>query len=126
MKNSGKINNSNTSKVLKVLEQNISAFPTIIAIVISMSLGCFIRVTNSNWDQRSIKYIGFPGELFLRVLNSLIIPLIVTSLVFALANSDTKTSAKILTRICIYYFTTTLFAVILGIVVVSGELQLSF
>lgn len=62
--------------------------------------------------------IGFPGELFMNMLKMLILPLIVASLICALATLDSKATGKIGRRTVLYYLTTTLLAVVLGIVLV--------
>ena len=66
-------------------------------------------------NQRQLKYFGFPGEILMRLLKMIIIPLIVSSLMAGLANLDLKSSGKIGLRACGYYVTTTVVAVILGI-----------
>ena len=60
----------------------------------------------------------FPGDLLMRMLKMLIIPLIVSSLVSGLAGLDAKASGKIGLRAVVYYMSTTFIAVILGIILV--------
>lgn len=62
--------------------------------------------------------IGFPGELFMNMLKMLILPLIVASLICALAALDAKATGRVGRRALLYYFSTTILAVILGIVLV--------
>lgn len=66
-----------------------------------------------------IMLIGFPGELFMNMLKLLILPLIVASLVTAVASLDAGATAKIGRRTIVYYLSTTFIAVILGIVLVT-------
>lgn len=64
-------------------------------------------------------YISYPGELFLRMLKCLIVPLLVSSITSAIGSLDLSMSGKIATRSIVYYLTTTVSAVVLGIILVS-------
>ena len=66
----------------------------------------------------TIMLIGFPGELFMNMLKLLILPLIVASMITALATLDSKATGRIGRRTVIYYLGTMLMAVLLGIVLV--------
>ena len=64
--------------------------------------------------------IGFPGELLIRMLKMLILPLITCSLIVGLAGLNSKVSSKVGLRAAVYYFSTTVIAAILGIILVSA------
>uniref|UniRef100_A0A8C7ED78 Amino acid transporter n=1 Tax=Nothoprocta perdicaria TaxID=30464 RepID=A0A8C7ED78_NOTPE len=63
-------------------------------------------------------YFAFPGELLMRMLKLIILPLIISSMITGVAALDSSISGKIGLRAIIYYFCTTALAVILGIVLV--------
>ncbi|XP_078069985.1 excitatory amino acid transporter 3 [Mustelus asterias] len=63
-------------------------------------------------------YFGFPGDILMRMLKMIILPLIISSIITGVATLDSSVSKKIGTRAIIYYFSTTITAVILGIVLV--------
>ncbi|XP_076166987.1 excitatory amino acid transporter 1 isoform X2 [Ptiloglossa arizonensis] len=63
-------------------------------------------------------YINYIGDLFLRMLKSLILPLIISSLVSAIGSLDLSLSGRIGARAIIYYMVTTISAVVLGIILV--------
>ena len=111
---------------LHFMEQNSLVFAAIVSISIAISSGLSLRWISKKdstnlieWTQRDIKYVGFLGEIFLRILSSLIIPMIMTSLVYALATMKIRQMYKMAIRITGYYFLTTFLAVILGIILVS-------
>ena len=64
-------------------------------------------------------YISFVGELFLRMLKAMILPLIIPSLISAIGSLDMSLSRKIGGRAVAYYGLTTVLAVILGIALVT-------
>lgn len=63
-------------------------------------------------------YVQFPGDLFLRMLKALIIPLLVSSITSAIGSLDLSLSKKIGGRAILYYLVTTIIAVIEGIILV--------
>ena len=111
-------NKSFFGRILKVLSDNVLAISTLFSVITAVVIGIIIREYNPDWDQRSLSYIGFIGEIFLRMLKCLVLPLIFTSLVFAMGDIDTKLFGKIGSRTVCYYLATTILAIILGIVLV--------
>merc|ERR1719282_716127 len=65
-------------------------------------------------------YVSYVGEIFLRMLKALILPLIVPSLITAVGSLDLSLSGKVGLRAVTYYFATTILAVILGIILVTA------
>lgn len=52
-------------------------------------LGIILRNSrDEKWTPREINYISYLGDLFLRMLKSLILPLIISSLVSAIGSLD--------------------------------------
>lgn len=78
-------------------------------------LGLILKnVKDDGWSKREIMYVNYVGELFLRMLKSLILPLIVASLISAIGSLDLSLSGRIGARAITYYMLTTVSAVILG------------
>lgn len=63
--------------------------------------------------------ISLGGDLFIRMLRMIIVPLVMTSLISAAANLDTHHLGRLGSLTFIYYITTTLLAVALGLVMVN-------
>ncbi len=116
-------NITRVSKIRNVLVANAQ----LVAIVVSVLLGFLIGILIHDAVQDStdpptekvVMYIKFPGELFIRMLRMIIIPLTVSSIVVALAEIDTGSAGKLGRRTFLYYFTTTVIATILGLVLVK-------
>uniref|UniRef100_H2YDN1 Amino acid transporter n=1 Tax=Ciona savignyi TaxID=51511 RepID=H2YDN1_CIOSA len=89
---------------------------TIAGVVLGIALGIAMR--EAHLSQLDITYFAFPGDILLRMLKMMILPLIVCSLITGVANLDQKASGKLGGLAVTYYMTTTLIAVIIGIVLV--------
>uniref|UniRef100_A0A8C6PCQ3 Amino acid transporter n=1 Tax=Nothobranchius furzeri TaxID=105023 RepID=A0A8C6PCQ3_NOTFU len=104
-------------KSLKVfIKRNLFVLLTIVAVALGVILGFALRP--HNLSLREIKYFAFPGELLMRMLQMLVLPLIVSSLVTGISSLDSKASGKMGARAVVYYMVTTLIAVFIGIVIV--------
>uniref|UniRef100_A0A8C6T4I9 Amino acid transporter n=1 Tax=Neogobius melanostomus TaxID=47308 RepID=A0A8C6T4I9_9GOBI len=84
-----------------------------------ISLGLVVReyTSLSHLDKQ---YFGFPGEILMRMLKLVILPLIISSMITGVAALDSEVSGKIGLRAVIYYFSTTIIAVVLGIILVMA------
>ncbi|KOX80788.1 Excitatory amino acid transporter 3 [Melipona quadrifasciata] len=101
------------------MSENMLTMLTVLAVVAGTILGFILRnVKEESWTKREIMYIQFPGDIFLRMLKALILPLIVASIVSAIGGLDLNLSGKIGMRSIYYYASTTISAVILGIILV--------
>ncbi|XP_041946452.1 solute carrier family 1 member 8b [Alosa sapidissima] len=88
--------------------------------VLAVISGCLIGYTlrSLNLSSQAKIYFSFPGELLMRMLKMLILPLITSSLMSGLASMDTKASGRMGLLTITYYLWTTFIAVIVGIVLV--------
>jgi len=101
------------------LKTNALTILTMFGVLAGIVLGLILRTSSEErWSQRNAMYVSFVGDLFLRMLKALIIPLIVSSLISAVGNLDLSLSGKIGARAVGYYMVTTVMAVILGIILV--------
>lgn len=104
---------SRRQNMTECLKHNALTMLTVAGVASGVILGLILR-SSSKWTAREIMYINYLGELFLRMLKSLILPLIIASLISAIGSLDLSLSRKIGFRAITYYMCTTISAVILG------------
>ncbi|KAM7240982.1 hypothetical protein CapIbe_007554 [Capra ibex] len=101
----------------RFLRNNWLLLSTVVAVVLGIVIGVLVR-EYSKLSNLEKFYFSFPGEILMRMLKLVILPLIVSSMITGVATLDSNVSGKIGLRAVVYYFCTTLIAVILGIVLV--------
>lgn len=101
--------------------KNVLLVSTIVAVFLGFVIGMIMRHSHNGQPYSSdlISLIAFPGDMFLRMLKMLILPLIIASVISALASLDSTVSGKIGMRACGFYMTTTVVATITGIILVT-------
>lgn len=110
-------------KVNKHVKEHLLTILTIGAVIAGVVAGVIVRAIGLDGDAdkfpaRTVMYVNFIGDIFLRILKSLILPLIVSSLISAVGSLDISLSKKIGIRAILYYLLTTVMAVVLGIILV--------
>ena len=114
---------------LKVIRENLLFILLLLGVVLGFVLGLFLndKVQQSTaFTPRAVAmFIGFPGELFLRMLLLVVLPLITSSVISSLTIIDRNTAAKIGKRAAIYFLITALIAsslaIILGDVMIKPQ-----
>uniref|UniRef100_A0A8B9BFV5 Amino acid transporter n=2 Tax=Anser TaxID=8842 RepID=A0A8B9BFV5_9AVES len=105
------------ARVKDVCKRNGLLILSVLSVTVGCLLGFFLRTRRLS--QQEISYFQFPGELLMRMLKMLILPLVVSSLMSGLAALDAKTSSRLGIITVTYYLWTTFVAVIVGIIMVS-------
>ncbi|XP_005105385.1 excitatory amino acid transporter 3-like [Aplysia californica] len=105
-------------KCLSLARQNLLVILLVVALVLGVALGAGLRGLEPGLTSREQMYLRFPGEILMNMLQLLILPLIVSSLISGLTSLDTRSSGRLGARAVLYYLTTTLSAVVLGIILV--------
>ncbi|XP_023326225.1 excitatory amino acid transporter 3 [Eurytemora carolleeae] len=105
-------------KVVGCLRASGLTLATLFGVIGGVVFGLALRTREAVWTDREVMYVAYIGELFLRMLKALILPLIVPSLITAVGSLDMTLSGKVGMRAIVYYMGTTVSAVALGIVLV--------
>ncbi|TKR73299.1 hypothetical protein L596_020625 [Steinernema carpocapsae] len=101
-----------------LIKKDLLLVLTIESVVLGIVLGFIIRPFNPSND--TISLIGFPGEIFMQIVEMMILPMIVSSVISALAQIRAKDAGRIGFVTVIYYMTTTFLATFTGIILVSS------
>lgn len=91
-------NNNSSREKRNVLGENLLTIVTIIGVIGGTVFGLILKKSDHVWTERDIMYIQYPGDLFLRMLKCLIVPLIVASITSAIGALDLSLSKKIAFR----------------------------
>ncbi|XP_029286239.1 excitatory amino acid transporter 5-like isoform X1 [Cottoperca gobio] len=89
---------------------------SVFAVLSGCTLGFFLRGTHLSTQAKI--YFSFPGELLMRMLKMLILPLITSSLMSGLSSMESKACCRMGVLTVTYYLWTTFIAVVVGIVLV--------
>ncbi|XP_056871823.1 solute carrier family 1 member 9 [Takifugu flavidus] len=92
---------------------------TVMGVVLGVVFGMLLRYMKVR-DSAALTLVSFPGEILMRMLKMLILPLIISSLITGLAGLDARSSGRMGSRAMVYYMSTTIIAAILGVILVLG------
>ncbi|XP_053304570.1 excitatory amino acid transporter 2 isoform X2 [Spea bombifrons] len=104
-------------KICRKLRGNLLLTLTVLGVILGAVFGGVLRLA-SPIHPDIIMVIAFPGDILMRMLKMLILPLIISSLITGLAGLDAKSSGRLGTRAMVYYMVTTIIAAILGVILV--------
>jgi len=105
--------------VVSSLRENLLALLTLAGVLVGLALGIGLKNSRDEpWSRREAMYVKFIGTIFLNMLKCVIIPLIIPSLISAIGSMDLSLSGRVGLRAIVYYLSTTVLAVVLGIVLV--------
>ncbi|KAF7638180.1 Amino acid transporter [Meloidogyne graminicola] len=90
---------------------------TVESVVIGVVLGFIIRQLSPSND--AISLIGFPGEIFMQIVEMMILPLTISSVISALAQTRPSVAGRMGLLTVAYYMTTTFLSTFTGILLVS-------
>ncbi|XP_040004134.1 excitatory amino acid transporter 3-like isoform X3 [Xiphias gladius] len=93
--------------------QTLSLAAVALGIVLGLTLKIYVPVSELNQVN-----IAFPGEILLRMLQVVTVPLIVTSVITGVSGLSVETSRRIAVRAAVFFVSTTLLSVITGLILV--------
>ncbi|KAM3615744.1 uncharacterized protein V6R79_007191 [Siganus canaliculatus] len=103
-----------SKRVKRIVMANLLVILTVAGVIIGVFIGLGVR--NATLTRTQIAYIGFPGEILIRLLKMIIIPLVVCSLVSGAASIDPKALGKLGGWAMLFFLVTTLIASTIGVV----------
>ena len=83
---------SKLDKVRGCLRSNCLTIGTMAGVIGGVIFGLILRSCKDDWTEREVMYVSYVGEIFLRMLKALILPLIVPSLITAVGSLDLSLS----------------------------------
>ncbi|XP_051571252.1 excitatory amino acid transporter 2-like isoform X2 [Myxocyprinus asiaticus] len=99
--------------------RNLLLTLTVLGVIAGTALGMMIRYV-PDLSSNSLMLVSFPGDILMRMLKMLILPLIISSLITGLAGLDARSSGRMGSRAMVYYMSTTVIAAVLGVILVLG------
>uniref|UniRef100_A0A673AYU6 Amino acid transporter n=1 Tax=Sphaeramia orbicularis TaxID=375764 RepID=A0A673AYU6_9TELE len=103
-----------SDRVKRIVKANMLVILTVAGVIVGVFIGLGVR--NATLTRTQIIYVGFPGELLIRLLKMIIIPLVVCSLVSGAASIDPKALGKLGGWAMLFFLVTTLIASSIGVV----------
>ncbi|XP_059928998.1 neutral amino acid transporter A [Gadus macrocephalus] len=100
-------------KLRGFLRRNLMVILTVSGVLVGVGLGMMVR--KMNLTRAQMTYFAFPGEMLLRMLKMIILPLVVCSLVSGAASLDTRSLGKLGGIAVGYFLGTTLIASCIGV-----------
>lgn len=103
-----------SKRVKRIVMANLLVILTVAGVIVGVFIGLGVR--NVALTRTQVIYIGFPGEVLIRLLKMIIIPLVVCSLVSGAASIDPKALGKLGGWAMLFFLVTTLIASSIGVV----------
>uniref|UniRef100_A0A8C4DPZ9 Amino acid transporter n=1 Tax=Dicentrarchus labrax TaxID=13489 RepID=A0A8C4DPZ9_DICLA len=100
-------------RLMEFLRKNLLVILTVSGVLVGVGLGMMVR--NMNLTKAQMTYFAFPGEMLLRMLKMIILPLVVCSLISGAASLDTRSLGKLGGIAVAYFLVTTLIASGIGV-----------
>uniref|UniRef100_A0A9J8CXD8 Amino acid transporter n=1 Tax=Cyprinus carpio carpio TaxID=630221 RepID=A0A9J8CXD8_CYPCA len=101
-------------KLKRFVMANLLVILTVSAVIVGVFIGLGVR--SAGLSRTQILYFGFPGELLIRLLKMIIIPLVVCSLVSGAASLDPKALGKLGGWAMLFFLVTTLISSAIGVI----------
>ncbi|XP_076142086.1 neutral amino acid transporter A [Alosa pseudoharengus] len=101
------------NRFMDFFRRNLLVILTVSGVLVGVGLGMIIR--KMDLTRAQMTYFAFPGEMLLRMLKMIILPLVVCSLISGAASLDTRSLGKLGGIAVSYFLVTTLIASSIGV-----------
>ena len=91
---------------LRCLQDQRATFSALISLLLGLGLGLLLRHTlggGEQWREEDLVWLSLPGNLFVRTLSCLAMPLVLPKLITAIGSMDLKIGGKCLGRVLLFY-----------------------
>lgn len=105
-----------TADTRKFMRENLLLVVTLSGVLFGVTLGFGLRPLGLGDD--AVMLISYPGELFMRLLKLMILPLVIASLISGSASLNARMNGMIAVRTLVYFILTSLLNAILGVILV--------
>ncbi|XP_011148456.1 excitatory amino acid transporter isoform X1 [Harpegnathos saltator] len=105
-----------TADTRKWMRENLLLMVTLSGVLFGVILGFGLRPLDLGDD--AVMLISYPGELFMRLLKLMILPLVIASLISGSASLNARMNGMIAVRTLVYFILTSLLNAILGVALV--------
>ncbi|OAD55224.1 Excitatory amino acid transporter [Eufriesea mexicana] len=105
-----------TADTRKFVRENLLLVVTLSGVLFGVILGFGLRPLGLGDD--AIMLISYPGELFMRLLKLMILPLVIASLISGSASLNARMNGMIAVRTLVYFILSSLLNAVLGVVLV--------
>ena len=101
------------SGVSSCLSSNLLLILTFLGVLVGAGLGIGLRPLLL--PSSTILLLSYPGELFMRLLKLMILPLVIASLITGAASLNAKLNGKMAARTIVYFLSTSLLSSLVGL-----------
>lgn len=112
---------NNLSVYLDRLIQGRLWLKVIIGLILGAGLGLFLNPTTGivpeNISLRLADWLDLPGQIFMRLVQMIMIPLIITSIITGIASNTSENLKSFGLRLLLYFVFTTTIAILIGVLV---------
>ncbi|XP_018604375.2 neutral amino acid transporter B(0) [Scleropages formosus] len=113
-KHGAKSAESLADRLKRIAKANLLVILTVAGVIVGVLIGLGVR--SAGLSRTQVIYFGFPGEILIRLLKMIIIPLVVCSLVSGAASLDPRALGKLGGWAMLFFLVTTLLASAIGVV----------
>lgn len=106
-------------KIQKYFKENALLIMIILAVISGILVGSILR-SQTNLNKVTKSYFGYPGEIFLRAIKFMILPLISTNIINGICHSELSKFDKIARQTLLMFISTKTLAALLCAILVTS------